>query len=204
MKISPISLLNYRKPINTSSKQKLHGLKQDTVSFGIFMGYLPKDTQIYRCIGEEEYQKLLNNESISSSGFVTTNPQGWAATNWFDGFMPFNRGHYNHYFITFKKNRFSQIADFRDSIKDTKCKIFEDYSLDDIENIRKGNNAHGELVWAENFEEEKEKDILNKKETISWLIDLYNSNFSKIDKRKIKDELLSYQKEFPEIGEILN
>ena len=105
-------------------------------------------------------------------------------------------------FITFKKGRFSKVADFRDSNKDTKYKIFESYSLDDIKNIRKGNNVRGELVWAENFEEEKKKDVLEKKETIMWLNNLLQASSSKIDKRIIKNELLSYQREFPELIEI--
>ena len=144
-------------------------------------------------------KKLINNETISSSGFVTTNPQGWAATCWNDGFVPINKGGYNYYFITFKKGRFDKIADFADSAKDTKHRIYENYSLADIENIRKGYNAHGELVWAENFEEEKAKDVSEKKSIISWLIGILNCNNPRLDKRIVKDELLSYQKEFPEI-----
>ena len=193
MKILPIRPNYYRKPINTITPHSKN------ISFGIFNGYIPNDTQIYRCIGEEEYQKLINNESISSSGFVTTSPKGWAATNWNNGFIPYNKGSFNHYFITFKKGIFSKIADLRDSAKDTKHKIYEPYSLSDIENIRKGNNAHGELVWAENFEEEKAKDVTEKKQKISWLLLLLKSNTCPIDRNTIVDELLSYRTEFPEI-----
>ena len=194
MKISPLMSLKYKKILKT--------LKTNSIHFGVFMGYVPNDIQLFRCIGEEEFQKLIKGESVLSSGFVTTNPMGWGATDWLNGFIPFNKGKLNYYFITFKKRRFSQIADFRDSNKDTKYKIFESYSLDDIKDIRKGNNVRGELVWADDFEEEKKKDILNKTETIMWLNNMLQANNPKIDKRTIKNELLSYQKEFPELIEI--
>ena len=191
MKISPLMSLNNKKILKTP--------KTNPIRFGVFMGYALNDIQLFRCIGEDEFQKLIKGESVLSSGFVTTNPMGWGATDWINGFVPFNKGKLNYYFITFKKGRFSQIADFRDSNKDTKYKIFESYSLDDIKDIRKGNNARGELIWAENFEEEKKKDVLEKKETIMWLNSMLQANNPKIDKRTIKNELLGYQKEFPEL-----
>lgn len=199
MKISPITRYCYKNKLNNSKLP----VKNKEINFGIFMGYAPSDIQLYRCIGEAEYKKLINNETISSSGFATTDPKGWASTDWTNGFMPINKGYQNYYFITFKKNRFSQIADFRDSVKDTKYKILDSYSIKDIENIRKGNNAHGELVWAENFEEEKKKDVSDKKATILWLVSLLKSNNPKIDRKAVITELISYSREFPEINNFI-
>lgn len=201
MKIASINPLNHFK-FNLQQKQvcevKIQSLQMDTISFGYLNKKVPKDIQLYRCIGESEYQKLINGETISSSGYATSSPKGWQANGWNDGFTP-SDSFSNCYFITFKTGRFEDIIDKRDEEEDTRYGIYDDYSIEDISNIREGFNTHGELVWAENFEEAKEKDIKHKKEEITRLIKIIKNNYQNHNKEDVIDELISYGKEFPEI-----
>jgi hypothetical protein len=205
MKISPITILRFNK-INTKIQRinntKLQPLKKDTVSFGHFIPTeVPDDIQLYRCIGKEEYQKLVNGETVFSSGYATSDPKGWEARGWNDGFIP-SGSNSEQYFITFKTDRSFDVTDERQFENETRYRIMDEYSLDDIENIRKGRNVHGELVWAENFEEEKKKDIEHKKSEISKLIAKIEKGCENSERKNIIDELASYVKEFPEIVEL--
>ena len=203
MKISPITILRFNKtntkiqPINIP---KLQPLKKDIVSFGHFTPTeVPDDIQLYRCIGKEEYQKLINGEAVFSSGYATSDPKGWEARGWNDGFVP-EDSNSEQYFITFKTDRSFNVIDKRHSENETRYRIMDEYSLDDISNIRKGINTHGELVWAENFEEAKKQDIENKKSEISRLIKILKNRNIKCNKEDVIDELISYRKEFPQIS----
>lgn len=60
--------------------------------------------------------------------------------------------------------------------KDTRYGI-DSYFLEDVANIREGSNAHGKLVYAENFEDVKQEDLKQKKAEIYGLKDIIiNSN----------------------------
>jgi hypothetical protein len=202
MRISPISYIANSVQNNTKNRYskylgntRLMPLQNDTVCFKggdkKTIGHQP----FYRLIGKSEYQALINGESVRSSGYVTSDPRGWGAKSW-DRAFGYVREE-NSYFITFKPNQFTEIVDRRDNEKDTRYTIEEEYSLKNITNIRRGINAHGELIWAENLEESKRKDISNKQENINKLIEEYFEN----NKKESKLELASYTKEFPEIVE---
>ena len=89
MKILPVNFIKYQKT-NLRQKQfysnNLQPLKNDVVSFGYLGKKVPKDIQLYRCIGEKEYQKLVDGEIISSSGYSTSSPKGWEANGWNDAY----------------------------------------------------------------------------------------------------------------------
>lgn len=196
------------KPIFPPSKQilnqpKLKTLSKDTVSFGFTRDKKPsKDLQLYRCIGESELNALLKGETIDNGQIYTTSdPRGWFTSNWHNGFNYKKR---NTYFITFKTGDENfYIEDRRDNSSDTRY-VVRAYNLDNVQNIRKGHNAHGELVWAEDFENAKKLDKENKLREIDRLLnDLRKLSDTKdIDDEKIAeiyDELGYYAKEFPEI-----
>lgn len=188
------------KPITLQAKQlsnlpKLKTLNKDTVSFGYIDAPRPsKDLQLYRCIGESELNALLEGKTIGYGNYATSDPRGWGARNWHNGFTNHEK---NTYFITFKTGDENfEMRDRRDS--------YEEYNLDNIQNIRKGHNVHGELVWAEDFENAKRQDKENKLSEIDRLInnlkelsDTNDTNDTKIN--EIYDELGSYAKEFPNI-----
>ena len=177
------------------SSSKLRALSRDTVSFK----RVPNDIQLYRCIGQEEFNKLINGEFVLSSGYMTSDPKGWKAYNWNTGFKDFQSG--QNYFITFKRNRFKFVSDARDSEYDTRYVTHSKYSIDDIDNIRLGCNVHGELVYAENIEKAKENDIKQKISEINRLINALSKTKNSTERANIWDELISYVPEFPEIIE---
>ena len=201
MRILPVNFLKLQKT-NVLQRQsyatKLQPLQTDVVSFGYLNEKVPPNIQLYRCIGEKEYQKLIEGEIISSSGYSTSSPKGWDANGWNDGFVPHGSDS-NCYFITFKTNQFEDISDRRDSEADTRYGIIDDYSLSNISNIRKGFNTHGQIVWAENLELEKAKDFEHKKAEISRLFEIVKNKYDNRDKDSVIDELVSYIKEFPQI-----
>lgn len=201
MKISPIAFLKFNNRFiqkqNNISNLKYKTLRHDTVSFGYLHEEVPQNIQVYRCIGKEEYLKLLQGESIWSSGYATSDPRGWSASGWNNGFTPSNSDS-ECYFITFKTGKLD-ISSRRDNEKDTRYGINDEYSLEDISNIRKGFNTHGELVWAENFEEAKARDIKHKKSEILRLIETAKNGYLNYDKEDVIDELISYSVEFPQI-----
>ncbi len=206
----------YSAPLHQNST-KLNTLNKDTVSFGyINAGPVPKDIQLYRAIGKSEFDALFRGEVIEGHSYVTSDPRGWATQNWHNGHNHLDK---DGYFVTFKTNRPNlDIMDRRDSLEDTRYSV-GNYTLDDVANIRKGHTAHGELVYAENFETEKAKDIQNKKKEINRLVKIIQSQkepsalqkcIDYIIKRDTSserdailvdafDELGSYCKEFPEI-----
>ena len=190
-------------------------VNKDIVSFGyINVGPVPKDLQIYRAIGEDELKELLSGECVEGHSYATSDPRGWKATNWHNGFGGMNK---EIYFVTFKTG-YLDIEDRRDSLEDTRYGV-EAYTINDIKNIRKGHNIHGELIYAPDFEKEKALDVENKKKQIKKIIDgikkykeptnlekflcsLKKSNAE--TQRDLKlfddyDELGSYCEEFPEI-----
>ena len=203
MKILPVYALSYNsisRPHNdVSHRVKLSGLSKDTVSFGYLFESVPQDMQIYRSIGKSEFEKLMNGESVSTQGYVTSSPKGWGTREWVGGYS-YGRDVENTYFVTFKKGRFL-ISSRRDDEFDTRYGINRSYSLEDVENIRKGVNAHGELVWSQDFENDKIKDIQDKKLRITILIDSLKQN-NKSDNISLIGELLSYSKEFPQIAHL--
>ena len=206
MKIFQINSNNYKNIFKIKQSRhfntKINSLKTDIVSFkSVKQEEIPKDIQLYRCIGEEEYQSLLNGNKIKSSGFVTSDAKGWHATDWHDGFKSQSQA-FDSYFITFKKGRFKNIQDKRISIgkcSDSRYRIDEEYSLEDIDNIRQGFNTHGKIVWAENLEEKIRQDTELKKREISRLIDIIKNQYKNSSRKVVINELGSYAREFPEI-----
>jgi len=180
---------------------KYKTLRHDTVSFGYLHEEVPQDLQVYRCIGESEYKALLNGETIECGKYVTSSPMGWLSKNWNNGFIYNENKGKDVYFITFKIGKL-EITSRRDNEKDSRYGLWSEYTLDDISNIRKGFNTHGELVWAENFIEEKKKDVEHKKIEISKLMAKIESNCSIEERKSAIDELASYSKEFPQIVEL--
>lgn len=195
-----------------SNLPKLKQLNKDTITFT--HSFKPKsDLQLYRCIGESEFKALLNNETINFA-YSTSDPKGWLASNWRSGFT--NIGNKKNYFVTFKKfDNEEMIFDRRDDENDTRY-LIDEYNLSNVESIRKGYNAHGELVYAQDFETAQKLDKINKQKEIKRLVDelkiIQQKNCAKngdieIQKQKrikeIYDELGSYAKEFGEIVDIL-
>lgn len=192
---------------------------KDTVSFGYIDAPLPsKDLQLYRAIGQRELRALLNGQTIEGHSYATSDPRGWAASNWHSGFAHNNK---NPYFVTFKTGDENfDIMDRRDSFADTRYSV-GDYNLSNVQNIRKGHNAHGELIYSENFEYAKEIDKQTKLQEIKrltnelkklqirnginkFLSKIQFNNSETTDKKDIMraciyDELGSYAKEFPNI-----
>lgn len=199
-KISFKPILLQSKPL--SNLPKLKTLNKDTVSFGyIDAPEPPKDLQLYRCIGESELNALLEGKTMEHSKYATSDPKGWQANDWHNGF---NSRKGKIYYITFKTGSENiDIRDRRDSLEDTRYGVGA-YNLDNIQNIRKGHNAHGELVWAEDFENAKKSDKENKLKEIERLRNdlkelLYCKPRCNSEIEKICDELGSYANEFPEI-----
>ena len=212
---SRVSAPKYNAAPKVSDMPALKPLKKDTVSFGyIDVGLPPKDLQIYRAIGKSELDALLNGECIEGYSYATSDPRGWQATSWHNGFSGVSK---DTYFVTFKTG-YLDIEDRRDSLEDTRYGV-EPYTLKDVKNIRKGHNVHGELIYAPDFENAKIQDIKDKKQQIKKLIASIKNNKkpTKIEKffHSLKnletalptdlqlfddyDELSSFCKEFPEI-----
>ncbi|MBQ9245700.1 hypothetical protein IJ182_05480 [bacterium] len=183
---------------NVTSELKLKSLDKDTVSFGFNQGRVDPDIQLYRCIGQSEYDSLMAGERVLSSGYLTSDPKGWKAYNWNSGFHDFKTE--QNYFITFKKNHLF-VCDARDDEEDTRYVTHSSYTLDDIDNIRRGTNVHGEMVYAEN-DEMIVQDIQQKKLAIANLLSILKTSSNPTDRANAWDELISYSVEFPEI--ILN
>ena len=208
MKIIPTNLYSYKTNSNQYIKQSSIGsytrptlryLQGDIICFKGIEQDAPEDIQLYRCIGESEFQKLITGELISSSGYATSSPMGWQAKYWDSAFGARKKD--SSYFITFKKC-FKDIMDRRDSEKDTRFSIEEKYSLKNIENIRKGINAHGEIVWAENFEKTKKEDVEVKEREINKLVGMCRQGIPSSKRKEIIAELVSYTREFPNIVEL--
>ena len=201
MKISPIMLFKYNKYIqkpNNTYNFKYKTLQKDIISFGCIDEELPANLQLYKRINEEEYQKLLQGESVLSSGYVTSDERGWGAKNWHSGISSLKD---ENYFITFKPDTL-KFHSKRDNEDGTRYGLDEEYSLDNISNIRKGYHAHGELIWAENFDEAKKEDIEHKKGEIQKCIGILKSDYTEKEKDKAIDELLSYGEEIPQISDL--
>lgn len=197
---------------------KIKTLNKDTISFGHLNEPIPKDLQLYRCIGESEYKALLNGETINFA-YSTSDPRGWEAWDWHNGF---NAGKKDIYFVTYKTIDEDLIMDKRDYAKDTRYMV-DEYNLTNVKNIRKGYNAHGVLVYAENFEsalnsDKKEKtkeinrligDIKATKKTLALVrrttsktIQGKINSSEELEYKKLKkiyDELASYAEEFPDV-----
>lgn len=215
----------YNQPQYTQAPKqpKLKTLNKDIISFGYIDAPPPsKDLQLYRCIGVRELRALLKGETIEGHSYATSDPRGWAASNWHSGFGHNGR---NLYFVTFKTgDKDFDTSDRRDSFVDTRYSV-GDYNLSNVTNIRKGHSAHGELVYAEDFENAKKLDKQTKLQEIKRLLkDLKNlqnptgvnkflskiapKNTNTADEKEIRlvdiyDELGSYANEFPEIIEDL-
>lgn len=211
-----VSASKYNNSSVYTTTPKIKSLNKDTISFGyINAGPVPKDIQLYRAIGYGEYKKLLEGKCIEGHSYTTSDPRGWIAKGWNLAYGDWNS---DNYFVTFKTNRNLDIMDRRDSLEDTRYSI-GDYTLDDVKEIRKGNNVHGELLYAPNFEEAKAEDLKKKESEIQRLTKIiksqiqpslqekFRSVFRKTDNTNTKkemlynayDELGSYCKEFPEI-----
>lgn len=87
--------------------------------------------------------------------------------------------------------------------KDTRYGIGS-YFLEDVANIREGSNAHGKLVYAENFEDAKQEDLKQKKAEIYGLKDIIINSNDNNARELAWDELGSYTNEFPKIIELMN
>lgn len=206
MKIQPLlaTYIKNNKYLSTNccsnSPVTLPELKSDTVSFGYLYENVDKDMQIYRSISQSELNALFKGEKIHSGGYVTSDPRGWGSYNWDSGYV-FDKSE-PVYFVTFKKNKLS-ITSRRDNEKDTRYGI-SSYFLEDVANIREGNNAHGKLVYAENFEDAKQEDLKQKKAEIYRLKDIITNSNDNNAKELAWDELGSYTNEFPKIIELMN
>lgn len=200
MKISPVFLNKYETKLISKSNNVV---RTKNISFASSKNKASSGLQLYRCIGEKEYQKLIHNEAVATLGFVTSNPKGFWGDNWNNGYIPQGCDRSNCYFITFKQDVFDKVTNDSIFISDKRYRIYQEYSLKDIKNIRRGNNIHGELVWAENFEHEKEKDIKNKKQKISILVKLLKYAKIKQIQTPVIDMLMSYKQEFPYIENLL-
>ena len=157
MKISKIGLIGLSRNIVKAKRTdhvKLQPLASDTVSFGNSTTAKQEPRKAYRCIGESEYKKLIAGEKVKSSGFFSHEPMGWASEGWTDGFASKKDDVADTYFVTFNYDKFTG-----DEIELgwNNSKIFKRaYSIDDIIEIRKGFNVHGELVWSRDFEKDKQ------------------------------------------------
>ena len=104
MKISPITFSRFNNRFiqkqNNISNLKYRILQCDTISFGYLDEEVPTNLQLYRCIGENEYQKLINGETIESSGYATSDERGWLAKNWHTGFFSHSKGSFYIKYLT--------------------------------------------------------------------------------------------------------
>lgn len=198
MKINKFNLINNylnqnvscQKPTALTLKPQL---TKDTVSFGYLDERVDPNLQLYRCISESEFKNLLKGDTFHSK-YATSDPRGWRAKNWDNGFVYVGTKE-PVYFITFKTGRLD-IDSRRDSTKDTRYGI-EEYTIDDVQNVREGNNAHGKIVYAKNLDEAREKDKKEKEERISELKQALANKKDQKEREKIWDELASFAHEFP-------
>lgn len=201
MEVSKINIFN-NLPNKTPYCKKATGYKLpysldfDTITFKS-RNY--SDTQLYRCAGVTEVENSCKGKKISGPFYATSDRRGWQSKDWNSGY---NANGDNFYFIKFKRGSIDY-EDARRFTYDTRYKIYE-YTIDNIEEIRKGHSIHGELVYSDNFELEKAKDISNKKQEIeSTINELRNAQKTDNIYTKAIDILKSYSEEFPKLKEII-
>lgn len=163
---------------------------------------------LYRTIGKDEYKKLIKGIPLDGHKYCSINPAGWNAYQWGRGFK---KDKPDTFFVTFKKNHFASndIIQLDHTYKEANSNWYDvrfvlqnPYSLDDVVSIRKGNNAHGEIVWA-NSPDTIANDKAMKKDKIRLL---YNSFFNKKNESQLWDDLEEFScfvEEYPEIIENL-
>lgn len=200
MYISAINPLNSYQTINnkvqTQKTQLIAPQSCDIVSFGNFYGKF--EEVLYRAIGKSELDELLKpNGRILGHKYTTGNPMGWGARDWDAGFK---YGQKDYFFVQFKKNHFDNIHVYNasDYSTDSRYVITKGYSLEDIEAIREGTNAHGKIIWAsseEIIQEDKQAKITS---IFRLLKQLLSTKDETIQNRSIV-EISSYAKEFPQL-----
>lgn len=193
MKIPKTQNINTLFTTNLDLKNKIaykpnFSSKPDVVSFS---SRHITDTQLYRCINADEFKKLLNLEKISGPFYATSDKRGWQAKSWVNGYMANIK---NHFFVKFKKGSIDY-TDARNFTNDTRYKIFE-YNLDNVQEIREGHSMHGKLVYSENFDADKAKDLVEKKQSIKDSINNIKQNKNVAESFDI---LQSYSEEFPKL-----
>lgn len=154
----------------------------------------PGEDKIYRAIGQSEFEALLRGDTIFSSGYVTNNPKGWMGTDWNTGFHCESN---ECYFVTFKNENLPFVGS-RDFWNDPRLGV-NGYTIDNVENIRKGFNVHGKLVFARNFKDAQLHDRKLKFEDIRANLRILARNKDEVLRREAWDNLTSYVKEFPKI-----
>ena len=131
MKINPIINNTYIPQYNKNDKNQIN-----------FTGEVNKNIQLYRSIGEKEYQNLMRGFDILSSGYATSDNRGWAAVNWNSGFC--DKRNEPVYFVEFEVGVFP-IEDRRSSEADSRYGILRPYNLNDEKQSEKG------LIQEENL-----------------------------------------------------
>ncbi len=201
MNISSISLINnfYKNGINKNFNVPRFNtpLSADTVSFGYLHEDVDQNLQVYRSISESEFKNLLKGDTFYHK-YVTSDPRGWDAGSWDSGYVHPNTKE-PVYFITFKTNVL-KITSRRDDEDDTRYGVYK-YTINDVKDVRKGTNAHGEIVYAENLQEAKAVDKKEKEKRISELETIIESSTNQDEKAEAWDELSSFASEYPSIVE---
>lgn len=201
MKILPYVNLYQKTNYNlkTNNYSPLKPLLRDTVSFGYLYERPDSNMQLYRSIGKEEFEKLISGEEVTRrSGYLTSDPRGWHARDWYSGFSFQNED--ETYFVTFKPGKLAKrFMSAKDTSTDTRYQLHTGYSIDDVLNIRKGINAHGEIVYSENLERDKKIDQEIKKQEIARIKNLLVSTDNFEIKNEAWTELKGYVREFPYI-----
>jgi hypothetical protein len=203
MFISPVSLTSPYKPIQQTKLQAQSGivpLKQpacDVVSFTSQIQFNKFKNTLYRAVDKAEVEALLRGDDVGTHKFVTTDPRGWGAKNWISGFASERR---NTCFIQFKENWFDDFEVYNacDDSRDTRYILKNSYSLDDIDVIREGSNAHGKIIWAKS-NDSVEKDLNAKISEIFRILKRIMANKKDVVREDIY-ELSSYIKEFPTVA----
>ena len=201
MYISAINPLNSYKTITNkldASKSQFTPVQGcDVVSFGSFYGKKFEEV-LYRAIGKSELDELFKPKGrIGGHKYTTGNPMGWGAKNWDAGFK---YGYKDYYFVQFKKNHFDlmDVYDASDYAEDSRFVITKGYSLDDIDVIREGTNAHGKIIWASSDDVIKE-DTQTKVMSIFRLLKQLMTTKDEISQNQAIIEISSYVKEFPQL-----
>lgn len=202
MKIESFSILNntFNKQNRSSQVYKTNSLEKqpcrDTISFRASTKF---NKSLYRAINVEELKVLLQGIPVGNYKYVTTNPMGFGATNWANGFANSKK---DTFFIKFKNNHFNfiEIQDRRDDPNDTRFVIRKNVTIDDVDSIYKGHNINGEMIWPKNKAlklEDKNKKLYRIYEIFKEL----ENNSSNI--KNLIIELGSYTREFPSIISVL-
>lgn len=196
MKISFLKIPNNYECKIHNCKPSNYVSSGDVVSFGYLNCDIDDNLQVYRSISQSELSKLLKGEKVHCKGYVTSDPRGWGALDWNSGYI--NNKSEPVYFVKFKKGCL-HLRDIRDHENDTRYGFSGIYSLNNVETIHIGANAHGEIVYASDFEKTVKEDKVKKISKIKHLINSINTINDSSERKTLFDELSSYCREFPEI-----